>query len=293
VHRLLAGLWLLIGFAGKLGAQGGSLDSTEVVLEHSFADQSDSAVVVLRRRVAYRAELSGSDSLVITSLDAHRWPPLIVPTGFASEGARSYEVHPTTSGAYSVRVVGIRDASGAVLRIYGDRVETKRLAVGRERSWNIGLGLAAGLHSGYRLDPTGGADPSGGGDIEGYLLMEGGFPVSVYLGIARQSFPDAEFVETWYFVEPRLRLLSQTLLGTTRTDLGVMLRIAQGGEVGNREISPSQLGVGVFVNQHLAVEGRRRGWSVFGAYQHARLGNVPETEKRDTDRVFVGLTWIP
>ena len=293
MHRFLAGLLLLIGIAGKLGAQDRSWDSTDVVLEHSFTSQSDSAVVVLRKRVAYRAELSGSDSLVITPLDAHHWPPLIVPTGFASEGARVFEVHPTATGAYSVRVVGIRGASGVTLRIYGDKVETQRLAIGRERSWNIGLGLAAGLHSGYRLDPTGGADPSGGGDIEGYLLMEGGFPVSVYLGVARQSFPDAGFAETWYFIEPRLRLLSRTLLGTSRTDLGVMLRIAQGSEIGSREISPSQLGVGVFVNQHLAAEGRRRGWSVFGAYQHARLGNVPETEKLDTDRVLLGLTWIP
>jgi hypothetical protein len=264
----------------------------EVVLQHKFLGESDSAVVALRRRTVYRAELSGSDSLVIAPL-GHRWAPLIVSTGFGPDGVRSFEVHPGTTGRYLMRVVGIRGDSGATLRIYGDRVETERLVLGRERNWNIGLGIGGGFHSGYRLDPTGGANPSGGGDLEGYLLIEGGFPVSVYLGVARQSFPDAEFVETWYFVEPRLRLLSRTLLGSSRTDLGVALRIAQGGEVGTREISPSQLGLGFYVNQHLAADGRRRGWSVFGAYQHARLGNVPETERRDTDRIFLGLTWIP
>jgi hypothetical protein len=293
VHRLAAAAGLLLSLAGNLPAQIAASDSLQVLLDRRFMADADSAVIMLRKRAAYRVELLGSDSLVITPVDPHRWPPLIVPAGFGPDGVRVFEIHPSTTGEHSVRVLGMRADSGAVLVIYGDRVETRRLAAGRERNWTIGLGIAGGFHSGYRLDPTGGADPGGGGDLEGYLLMEGGFPVSVYLGVARQSFPDAAFVETWYFVEPRLRLLSRTLLGASRTDFGVMLRLAQGGEIGDREISPSQLGAGIYINHHLAPDGRRRGWSIFGAYQHARLGNVPETERRDTDRVLAGLTWIP
>jgi hypothetical protein len=40
------------------------------------------------------------------------------------------------------------------------------------------------------------------------------------------------------------------------------------------------------------IEPRVRLWSGL-AYSHGRLGNVPETEFRHTNRITAGLAWVP
>jgi hypothetical protein len=168
------------------------------------------------------------------------------------------------------------------------RCAPARPAVWRARSW-----LGGGVHSGYRLDPTGGGDPAGGRDVEGCVLAESGGLLGVCIGLARQALPDAGFSLTWYFLEPRLKMLSRRLLGGARTDFWAGLRLAQAGETGPRHLSPSLLGLSLQLTQHLNGDGGRRGWSIYTAYLHGRLGNVPETEFRDSDRVTAGLTWVP
>jgi hypothetical protein len=265
-----------------------------LVVEHQFTgDLPDSVVVHLERSVFYLVEVSGgSGTPVAKPLRSHQFPAIVASTGQAVGGTERFEMHTGWSGPHTVSLPGLAPGSTAVLKLYRDEAATRRAADSRDRDFAVGLLLAVGRHSGYRLDPTGGEPPAGGGDVEGCVLAESGGRFGACIGAARQSFPDADFAVTWFFVEPRFRLLSGTALGTSRTDVGISFRIAQGVETGPRHHSPSQLALGVHIVQHLAGQGFRRGWSLNAAYHHGRLGNVPETEFRDTDRVTAGLAWV-
>jgi hypothetical protein len=153
--------------------------------------------------------------------------------------------------------------------------------------------LAAGRHSGYRLDPTGGADPRGGADYEGCLLGEAAGRFGTCVGIAVQDFPDAGFRVTWGFLEERVRVVTGHLLADRRTDLGVSVRYSAALAAGPRNLHADLLSLGICVTQHLAGESRRRGWALVAAWQHGRLGYAPETELLDTDRFTAGLAWLP
>jgi hypothetical protein len=293
-HLLLAGLVVSRSLLSPLSAQetGGE---RILVSEHRFAPgSSDSLPLELERRVFYVLEVEGGAGEPVV-LPVQRYQPraLVVPAGPTPSGGRRFELHTGWTGAHLARLPGIRPGAWAVLRVYRDDRETDRAARARDRDFAVGLMLGGGWHSGYRLDPTGGDPPGGGGDLEGCVLAEAGSRLSVCLGIARQRFPDSDFAITWYFLEPRFRVWNGDPIGASRTDIGVALRLAQGAETKPRNISPSQLAAGIYLVQHLAPEGRRRGWSVYLAYSHGRLGNVPETEFRDTDRFSAGLTWVP
>jgi hypothetical protein len=303
-HRLVGSCLLVVLTPAALPAQVGarpwsrplSDSATVVLVEHQFsANTADSVLVSLRKSGFYWAELEGgAGTPVVRPTSRGRWEALVVPRGPAGGGGPEvFEVHPGATEVHSVQVADLSPGTTVTLRLYGNPSEELRLKVARERSWGIGLGLAAGLHTGYRLDPTGGIQPGGGGDTEGCIIIESAIGLGGCLGIARQSLPDADASVIWYFIEPRMRLLSRPLFGSAQTDFGLSLRLAQGGETGPRNISPSQLSAGVYVTQHLSGSGRRRGWSIHLAYQHGKLGNVPETEHRDTDRVIGGLTWVP
>jgi hypothetical protein len=285
-------LALALLLPGRLAAQADS--GAVLILQHDFVGGApDSVAVTLRKTGYYRAELAGAaGTLLVRPSSGARWEALVVPVRM-EDRAGIFEVHPGRSGTYWVQVAHLMEGRTATLRLYSDEPAARRIAVERERSWGIGLGLAAGFHTGYRLDPTGGLNPSGGGDVEGCILIETSSGLGGCLGIARQSLPDARVAVTWYFVEPRVRLLSRPLFGSSRTDLGLTLRIAQGSQIGSREISPTQVAGGIYLTQHLSPHGRSRGWSIYVAYHHGRLGNVPETEFRDTDRLAGGLTWVP
>ena len=141
------------------------------------------------------------------------------------------------SGPYVVRLAGLPPGAGAIVRLFGDSVTTRRASRRHDEGLAVGIALGAGAHSGYRLDPTGGEPPGGGGDVEGCVVAQSGTWFSACLGLARQRFPDADRTVTWYFIEPRVTLWSGSLAGSARTEVGVSLRIAQGGETRPRNIS--------------------------------------------------------
>jgi hypothetical protein len=271
-------------------------DSSRVlVLEHQFTGEvPDSVVVELARHVFYVVEVSrASGTPVAKPLRKHQFPAIVASTGQALGGGERFEMHTGWSGPHAMSLPELAPGSTAVVKLYRDEAATRRAADSHDRDLAMGFLLAAGRHSGYRLDPTGGEPPAGGGDVEGCVLAESGSRFGACIGSAVQSFPDADFAVTWFFVEPRFRLLSGTALGTSRTDLGISIRIAQGVETGRRHLSPSQLAFGVHIVQHLATQGFRRGWSVYAAYHRGWLGNVPETEFRSTNRFMTGLAWVP
>jgi hypothetical protein len=295
---LIAGAGLFLLSSARLAAQVvAPADSTRIpMLEHSFtAGSSDSVLVILERRGVYSAEVIGAPATpTFQPVRRYLWPALVVPVSGVQVGQPPrFEVQPGATGPHVVRVSDLPPGATAILRLYRDDVEARSRAKSRDRDFAVGLLLGGGMHSGYRLDPTGGADPAGGRDVDLCILAQSGGRFGACLGMARQSFPDADFTVTWFFVEPRVRLVSGRLFGDLSTDLGAGLRLGQAPETGPRHISPSLLAVGFNVTQHLSPDGRRRGWSLYAAWLHGRLGNVPETERRDSDRVTAGLTWVP
>jgi hypothetical protein len=206
--------------------------------------------------------------------------------------ARRYEVHAFREGPHTVTLADLPSGGAASLRLYQDVGETQRIVERRERSLSVGVALAGGIHSGYRLDPTGGAEPRGGADYEGCLLLETGSRLSTCLGAARQSFPDA-FDVTWLFLEERARIGTAALVAGRRTDFSIALRYSTAPNAGPRTLNPGVLGAGLYVTQYLTDAGARRGLRIVAGWQHGRLGNAPETERLNTDRVTAGVIWVP
>lgn len=295
-----ARIWigLLLAIPSSLAAQQGDsarAHARELILEHRFdADASGEVVVNLARRIVYWVELTGQGTPVFAQAQRRfRDPFLALIAEGAGDIPRRFELHSRHTGPHRVTLSGIPSGSTAILRIFRDVLETERISEKRDRSLAVGLVLAGGVHSGYRLDPTGGLDPAGGGDVEGCFLAEAGERWGTCLGVGRQRFPDAGFTATWLFIEQRGRILSRRSFSSRRLDLGASLRYSYAPTAGPRRLHPALLGFGLQVTQHLAAEGRRRGWSLFVAFQHLRLGQAPETERLDADRLMAGLIWVP
>jgi hypothetical protein len=278
-------------------AEGADTSTRALLLEHRFGpDSAGNVVLTLERSIVYRAELSGPGTPVFRPVAGKGQPAFLVPLGLGT-GAGSqpwrFEVYASRTGPHAVTLADLPPGSTATLRVYRDVGVTRRVAERRDRALAVGFELGGGFHSGYRLDPTGGADPRGGHDVEGGLLAETGDRLGTCFGVGRQSFPDAGFKVTWGFIEERVRLASGPVLGDRLTDLGATVRYSQGLAAGPRNLSPALLTIGLRVTQHLADDGLRRGWSVFVAWQHSRLGHAPETEELDADRLTGGVLWMP
>jgi hypothetical protein len=271
-------------------------DSGRVLIyEHRFVEGlAERAEVELERPVMYWAEVIGPGTPAFQPAGRYGFAALVVPAGEpADDRPRWYEVHVGKSGPHLIRLTGLPLGGEPTLRVYRDDIQTRRLADEHDRDFAVGLSFGAGAHTGYRLEPTGGANPGSGSDVEGAIVAESGDWFGAAIGVGRQSFPDAGLSVTWFFIEPKARLLTRQFFGRRRTDFGASIRFADAPETGPRHISPYQIAGGVFVTQHLSTEGRRRGLSVYTALLHGYLGNVPETERRTTNRVTAGVTWVP
>jgi hypothetical protein len=271
-------------------------DSERVlVFEHRFtADSIQPVPVTLQTRVVYWAEVTGSGAPDVQAVDRRGRPVLVALIDSTSvPEMRRFEVHVFRNTSYGVTVAGLPPGASATLRLYHDVIETSRIAAKRERALAVGVHVAGGLHSGYRLDPTGGANPRGGSDYEACVLAETGSRFSTCIGASRQAFPDAGMNVSWLFIEERARVGTAALLAGRRTDFGLALRFSHAPSVGRRALDPSVLGVGVYVLQRLAAEHQRRGLNIFAGWQYGRLGSAPETELLNSNRVTVGLVWLP
>lgn len=283
--------------ATSLSGQGEAVtkDSTRVLLlEQRFGPDSAGRVLAnLERRVVYRVEMIGPGTPVFQPLRRSGRAAFVVPiqTGPTHE-PRRFEIFAMQAGPHELTLADLPVGATTMLRLYRDSTETRRVTERRERDAALGLYLAVGIHSGYRLDPTGGADPRGGSDLEGCVLIDAGDTFGTCVGAAWQSFPDATYDVTWLFIEQRARFLTGSIAGR-RTAVGAVLRYSHGLSAGPRRLNPGLLGLGLYVRQHLAADGRRRGLSLFGGWLHTRLGEAPETERLDSDRLTVGVSWIP
>ena len=273
-----------------------SRDSGRVLLfELQFSpDSTESVVAVLERGVVYWAELTGPGTLAFQPVRRRGRPAFLVPdTARANDHHRRFEVYAVHAGPHAVTVSERPPGSAAGLRLYRDVIETRRIVSKLDRQPAIGVVIGGGLHSGYRLHPTSGADADRGQDVEGCVLAETGGRFGTCLGVGRQTLPGEGLTATWIFIEQRGGLVSARWVGGRRTDLGASLRYGQVLSAGTWHRNPGLAAFGLYVTQHFPADGRRRGLSAFCAWQHGRLVNTVETERRDTDRFTVGLIWLP
>jgi hypothetical protein len=291
---LLALLALVRSVAAAQAPAAAPPEAGVVVLEHRFVEgTSETVSVPLTRRVRYRASVSGPGVPQFAPAQRYHQPALVVADpDREGNGFSWFEVYPGETGAHYIRLSGLTEGSAVTLRVYRDDAETERAAEARDQDFAVGLSFGGGVHSGYRLDPTSGVAESGS-DLEGCLVADTGHWFSTCLGGGRQTLPSAGLSVTWFFLEPRARLISSHLFGRHRFDLGTSLRLAQATQTGPRGISPSLIAVGLHAVQHLSADMRQRGWSLYTAWQYGRIGNVPETEDRNTGRFSAGITWIP
>lgn len=293
--RLPLGLTLLLVAPVLAGQTPPVSDSARVLLlEHHFpADSPSQAVATLRQHVVYWAYVTGPGTPAFQPEQTGRAALVLLVDSTSMAGVRRFEVHAFRDGPHVVTMTDLPGGTAATLRLYQDVVETQRITENRERVVTLGALLAGGFHSGYRLDPTGGADPRGGADYEACLLLETGSRLSTCLGATRQMLPDAGYNVTWLFIEERARVATAALVGGRRTDFAVALRYSSAPTAGPRTLNPGMLGAGVYVIQHLSARGLRHGVRIVAGWQHGRLGNAPETEFLDTNRFTAGVIWVP
>lgn len=269
----------------------GQGDRRLVVERQLPGDSTTGVTVALVRRVVYWVEVSGPGRL--SAVPARRGRPgFIVPIDSGRAGSvQRFELYALEAGEYDLRLSGAPGTTSTI-RLYVDAAQTADIAARRDRELSVGVYASAGIHTGYRLDPTGGAQPRGGSDLEACLLAEFAGRFGTCIGMLRQAFPDHGFSVAWLFIEERVRLVSARGLGGKLVSGGVILRLSRAGAAGPRGLTANQAGVGFYLRQRIASEDRR-GWSAVVSWMHGRQGGGLETEKLDTDRITVGLVWMP
>ena len=289
-RQLWLGLALLVVPAAVSAQEPSPSDTTRVLLFERRFDPgiATDTTVLLRRGVVYWAEVQGSGTPEIVAVSGQQRAAFLVPIGDTTADVRRYQLFPRQDGMHIARLTDRLAGSSGMLRLYMDVVETERITEKRDRGAILGLSVAGGFHSGFRIDPIGA--PRAGGDYEACLLYETE-RVGACVGGARQSFPNAGYSAGWMVLDVRFQLLSFQWLG--RNDLGVSVRYSKGLKVGPRHHDPDMLGAGIFVMHRLSPAGRRHGWRVFAGWQHHRLSGAPETEFLTTERVTAGLIWTP
>jgi hypothetical protein len=292
VNRAWLALALVCVGQSSLGAQASPPNGQVVVLDHVFHGDTDEITLVLRRKVLYRAELYGPGALTVESQRSKR-AVFLVPIGDTTAQPRRFELYALANEPHLVRITGLPPGDSASLRILRDSAETERIAEKLDRSASFGVLVAAGAHTGYRLDPTGGSDPKGASDVDACMLLEVGDRLGTCLGVNREAFPDARYTSNWLFLEERIRVGSRRWLHDHTTELAVTIRLSKGISIGPRRLDPDLVGAGVQLIQRLSPPPRRRGWRVFLGWAHSVLRDAPETEFLDVDCLTAGLMWVP
>lgn len=278
----------------SLRAQQSPANRQVIILDQQFRSDTEEAVVVLHRQVVYRAVLNGPGLLTVESQRSHR-AVFLVPVGDTTAQPRRFELYALANEPHRVQITNLPPGGAASLQILRDSVETERIAEKLDRSASLGVLFAAGAHTGYRLDPTGGSDPRGGSDVDACMLLEVGDRLGTCLGLTREAFPDARYTANWLFLEERIRVGSRTWLRDHATDLAVTVRLSKGVSIGPRRLDPDLVGAGVQLVQSLSPSHRRRGWRIILGWAHSLLRDAPETETEflHVDRLTGGFMWVP
>lgn len=291
--RLQAWALLLCLLAGANSVRAQAVASPVLLKEDTLAQASDSLVITLRKRGAYRVALEPAVGTL--SIRHLRLPGSVIihPVKDSVGYLSYYAVQLPDDGAYAVRVTG-RDGA-VVVRVFGDVAEETRMTTerveNRKRSWSFGFLGALGRHSGYATTESVGKT-DGGADWEVGLAASniGRFGGSFTYGQDRRG--SARKV-SWISAEARGRLGRWYGIGGRTLDGGLLLR-AGIGEVDRVSNDVKMVAPGAYLTHSVLEDVAGRGLQIDLAYQLRFLadGGV-EGESKSVHRVSVGVRWLP
>ena len=271
---------MAVCLASPLRAQAGvhqSRDSTDVlILDHDFTARDEFVRVFLQDGQVYRAELGSPDMTleIRTRVRTKQLPRLYVFLAASTpSGTSIVEVYPEADLEYEIRTVSLTGSPGPTrLRLYRDiGASERRQYVRNTRSWEVGVEVAGGWHSGFaqtREPIVAGSDPNGGSDFEACFTARGapgkGRVGICALGVGYQSQRGAQSI-VWVYTEPRLRLLGPARHGQSNWELGALFRVGQ-GLISASSATPVILAPGLYVARQIRSSSSGGGWSMQASY---------------------------
>jgi hypothetical protein len=256
-------------------------DSSDVlVLQHDFTGPGEFARVFLQKGQAYRAELSIIDASL--SVDALKGgPPVLVAREEVvnASGGAVYTLYPRADAEYQIKLV--EGGPLVTLRLYRDLKQSRRRQkVLASPGWEIGGEIGIGGHSGFLVNsaPEDVEDSDKGGlHLEGCFSARSGPGILNYVsgcaaGVAWDSRPHGAGV-TWFFLEPRIRLLGSRPAGVSNTEVGILARLAY-GMVAKANRNPSLFAPGIYLSRNVRVNQGGKGFSFTLSYRHMMMGNL-------------------
>jgi hypothetical protein len=284
-----------------------SPDNTDVLLiDHDFTARDEFVRVFLQDGQVYRAEIGSPDvTLEIRArIRATQLPRTYVflPASTPS-GTSIVEVYPQADLEYEIRSVSLTGSPVPTrLRLYRDvSASERRQHVRNTRTWETGIELAGGWHSGFALSsaPIGpGSDPNGGTDFEACFTARGapgrGRLGICALGVGYQSQHGAQSI-VWVYTEPRIRLLGPARTGQSSWELGALFRLGL-GLISASPVTPAILAPGFYIARQIRSSSSGGGWSMQASYARpfykfnkpAGGGDAPT---RNGHRLTFGIGW--
>ncbi|MDA0233869.1 MAG: hypothetical protein OSW71_02910 [Proteobacteria bacterium] len=251
---------------------------------------ADTLKVRLEKGGQYRVMLwPAAAQLQAMTLDGHASAFAARTREGAGGGPTLVELYPPQSADYSIIITSAPGSPNAHVELWADRKLAAAHQEQRDRAWGIGLSIAGELYSAYSTIE--GSPEEGGTGIGGCLLVGSSGPFSACLGFDTQARSGEAGSLTWYFLEPRYRLLMAHALGRP-FDLLVTLRIGQGHQE-LLSVDPSLVAPGVMLAYHLDDRPGARGWRLTVQAYGALIGNTNQAQKPTFLSGALGLSWIP
>lgn len=291
---LVLGLTLLaVPCTAQVAAAPDSVLGDTLLIDRPLTGVADSFRTRLVQGGQYRLALSpGTATLTATSADKR------LSSAFPArvrEGSGAIptiiELYPPRTADYVVRIQSAGGLASGRIQLWSDNKLAQSKQEQRDRAWGIGLGFVAGWHSGYYT----GADDANGGQsgsaLEACILVGSSGPVSGCLGFARQELGSDANAISWFFIEPRVRVVSIHSLGRP-LDVALSARFGQGNSE-RLGVDPSLFAPGLLFSYHLDDRPGARGWKVNFQALYAFLGNVETENNSSFAQLTLGLSWIP
>ena len=290
--RLQAAALLLCLLASVHPARAQVAASPVLLKEDTLATPSDSLVVTLRKRGAYRVTVSPAVGTL--ALRHQRLPGSVIihPVKDSLNQLQYYAVQLPDDGTYAIRVTS-RELP-VIVRVLGDVAEETRMTEARienrKRTWAIGILAALGRHSGYATwDNPGVAEAGGEWEVGLAASNIGRFGGSLTYG---QETRGTERKVMWIAAEARARVGRWGGIAGRTLDGGLLLR-AGIGEVDRLGNDVKLVAPGVYLTHALLEDMAGRGLHADLAYQLGFVADGGDGESTSMHRVMVGLRWLP
>jgi hypothetical protein len=201
------------------------------------------------------------------------------------------ELYPSRSAEYLLVITAPGARETGRVQLWANRQLARSLQAKRDRAWGIGVSVMADIHLGYLTGPLD-PDPTGGSSgIEGCLVVGSSGRLSGCLGFNYQQRGNEADAVTWYFIEPRARVVSVRAFDRP-LDVIVAVRVAQ-GNLSRVSVDPSLIAPGFLIAYHLDDRPGVRGWRLIGQFYYAWVGNTAISPKETFTRGALGLSWVP